>query len=192
MAQANQDKQTDILEDVVDEVEVEETILGKDDEDENEVTLLTEEESKIQALEKELAELNDRFIRVQADYDNFRRRTKQEKEATAKYRAQSLIEQLIPAIDNFDRALGMKAESEESKSLLQGMEMVYRQLTEALKSEGLEVIESVGQNFDPHYHQAVMQIESDEYEPNQVVEELQKGYKLKDRVIRPSMVKVNQ
>lgn len=153
---------------------------------------LTDEEKQIQALQTEVAELNNRLLRAQADYDNFRRRTRLDMEAAAKYKAQSLIEELIPAIDNFDRALAVKAESDDAKSLLQGMEMVYRQLTEALKNEGLETINAVGQSFDPHYHQAVMQVESDEHEPNQVVEELQKGYKLKDRVIRPTMVKVSQ
>lgn len=153
---------------------------------------VTEETKQIHVLQEEVEALNNRLLRVQADYDNFRRRTRQEAEAQAKYRAQTLIEALIPAIDNFDRALTVQVESDDAKSLLQGMEMVYRQLTEALKSEGLQVIESVGQSFDPHYHQAVMQVESDEHEPNQVVEELQKGYRLKDRVIRPSMVKVSQ
>lgn len=153
---------------------------------------LTDEEKQIQALQTEVAELNNRLLRAQADYDNFRRRTRLDMEAAAKYKAQSLIEELIPAIDNFDRALAVKAESDDAKSLLQGMEMVYRQLTDALKNEGLETINAVGQSFDPHYHQAVMQVESDEHEPNQVVEELQKGYKLKDRVIRPTMVKVSQ
>ncbi|MFN7251278.1 MAG: nucleotide exchange factor GrpE [Anaerobacillus sp.] len=170
-----------------------EHVESKEQLDEEEVeVLLTEEEKQIQALQNEVAELNSRLLRTQADYDNFRRRTRQEMEAAAKYRAQSLIEGLIPAIDNFDRALGIKVENDDARSLLQGMEMVYRQLTEALKNEGLEVINAVGQSFDPHYHQAVMQVESDEYEANQVVEELQKGYQLKDRVIRPSMVKVSQ
>lgn len=153
---------------------------------------VTEEQQQIQTLRDEVASLNNRLLRAQADYENFRRRTRQENEAAAKYRAQSLIEQLVPAIDNFDRALQVKVESDDAKSLLQGMEIVFRQVTEALKSEGLEAIEAVGQSFDPHVHQAVMQVESDECEPNQVVEELQKGYKLKDRVIRPSMVKVSQ
>ncbi|MCD8501261.1 MAG: nucleotide exchange factor GrpE [Bacillaceae bacterium] len=154
--------------------------------------LLSEEEQKIANLEQQVNELNNRLLRVQADYDNFRRRSREEKEAASKYRAQSLIEDLLPVLDNFDRALNVNVESEETKSLLQGVEMVYRQLNDALKNEGLTLIESVGQSFDPYYHQAVMQVESDEHESNQVVEELQKGYQLKDRVIRPAMVKVNQ
>lgn len=169
----------------------EEKEVEKEVEKEDEV-ILTEEQMKIEALETEVKALNDRLIRVQADFDNFRRRTKQEKEAAAKYKAQNLIEEIIPAVDNFDRALGVKAESEEAKAILQGMDMVYRQLADALKNEGLERIESVGQSFDPHYHQAVLQVETDEFESNHVIEELQKGYKLRDRVIRPAMVKVNQ
>ncbi|OIJ16682.1 nucleotide exchange factor GrpE [Anaerobacillus alkalilacustris] len=189
---AEQELEPQTKEDVVEEVENDnDTQQGDDLKDEEDVNL-SEEELRIQDLETQVKDLNDRLLRVQADYDNFRRRTRQEKEAAAKYRSQSLLEELIPAIDNFDRALGVNAESDEAKSIQQGMEMVYRQLTEALKNEGLEVIEAVGQDFDPHYHQAVMQVESEDYQPNVVVEELQKGYKLKDRVIRPSMVKVSQ
>lgn len=139
----------------------------------------------------EIAELNERLLRVQADYDNFRRRSRIEKEADAKYRSQHVIEALIPVIDNFERALQVKPEADEAKALLQGMEMIYRQFQETMKNEGVEVIETVGQKFDPHLHQAVMQVEEDGFEQDQIVEELQKGYKLKDRVLRPSMVKVN-
>ncbi len=148
---------------------------------------VTEEDARL----AEIAELNNRLLRVQADYDNFRRRSREEKEAAAKYRSQNVIEALLPVIDNFERALLVKPETEEAKSLLQGMEMVYRQFQDTLKSEGVEVIETVGQPFDPHLHQAVMQVEEEGFESNQIVEELQKGYKLKDRVLRPSMVKVN-
>lgn len=140
---------------------------------------------------EEITELNNRLLRIQADYDNFRRRSREEKEAAAKYRAQHVIESLLPVIDNFERALLVKPEAEEAKSLLQGMEMVYRQFQDTLKNEGVEVIETIGQTFDPHLHQAVMQVEEEGFEPNQIVEELQKGYKLKDRVLRPAMVKVN-
>jgi molecular chaperone GrpE len=163
---------------------------------EEELDVNNEEEVDEQAdvpnsLEAEVADLNNRLLRVQADYDNFRRRSREEKDAAAKYRAQSFIEGLLPAIDNFERALQIKPEQDETKSLLQGMEMVYRQLQDTLKNEGVEVIETVGQTFDPHLHQAVMQVEEEGATPNQIVEELQKGYKLKGRVLRPSMVKVN-
>ncbi|WP_232223875.1 nucleotide exchange factor GrpE [Anoxybacteroides tepidamans] len=147
---------------------------------------------KIAELETKLQELENRYLRLHADFDNFRRRTRLEFEAAEKYRAQSLVTDLLPALDNFERALKIEAEDEKAKSILQGMEMVYRSLMEALKKEGVEAIESVGKPFDPHLHQAVMQAEDGNYEPNTVVEEFQKGYKLKDRVIRPAMVKVSQ
>ncbi len=151
-----------------------------------------EQEGKSQEeFEAEIAELQQRVLRVQADYDNFRRRSREERESAAKYRSQPFIEGLLPVLDNFERALLVKPEQDETKSLLQGMEMVYRQMLDVLNNEGVEVIETVGQKFDPQIHQAVMQVEEEGFESNQIVEELQKGYKLKDRVIRPSMVKVN-
>lgn len=150
------------------------------------------EDTRIQELEAKLQEAENRYLRLQADFDNSRRRARIDLEATQKYRAQSLITNLLPALDNFERALQVEADNDQTKSLLQGMDMVYRSLTEALKSEGLEVIEAVGNEFDPHIHQAVMQVEDPNFDSNTVVEEFQKGYRLKDKVIRPSMVKVNQ
>lgn len=143
-------------------------------------------------LEKKLEEADNRYLRLQADFDNFRRRTRLDAEAGEKYRAQKLIMDLLPAVDNFERALNTEAENEQAKALLQGMEMVYRSLLDALAKEGLQAIEAVGQEFDPHLHQAVMQGEDENFGSNVVIEEFQKGYMLKDKVIRPSMVKVNQ
>jgi molecular chaperone GrpE len=148
--------------------------------------------AKIAELEAKIKEMENRYLRLYADFENFRRRTRQEMEAAEKYRAQSLVSDLLPALDNFERALKIEADNEQAKSILQGMEMVYRSVLDALKKEGVEAIEAVGKPFDPHLHQAVMQIEDSNYEPNTVVEEFQKGYKLKDRVIRPAMVKVSQ
>ncbi|PLR93808.1 nucleotide exchange factor GrpE [Bacillus sp. T33-2] len=150
------------------------------------------DQDKIAELEQKLEEADNRYLRLQADFDNFRRRSRLDLEASAKYRAQSLVTDLLPAIDNFERALKMEADSEQAKSLLQGMEMVYRSLLDALKKEGIEPIDAVGKEFDPHMHQAVMQVEDENHESNIVIEEFQKGYMLKDRVIRPSMVKVSQ
>lgn len=147
---------------------------------------------KIAELETKLEDADNRYLRLQADFDNFRRRSRIELEASAKYRAQSVITDLLPAIDNFERAMKMEVDNEQAKSLMQGVEMVYRSLLDALKNEGVEVIEAVGKEFDPHLHQAVMQAEDENYGSNIVVEEFQKGYMLKDRVIRPAMVKVNQ
>ncbi len=157
--------------------------------EEDELTLAL---NKVQELEAALDEKENKLLRLQADFDNYRRRVRLDQEAAQKYRAQSLVSDILPALDNFERALKVETEDEKMNSILQGMEMVYRQLAEALKNEGVEAIESAGQPFDPHLHQAVMQVEDSNYESNTVIEEFQKGYKLKDRVIRPSMVKVNQ
>lgn len=153
---------------------------------------LAEVKSKLAEVEGQLEVAENRYLRLQADFDNFRRRTRLDAEASEKYRAQNLITDLLPVLDNFERALAMTAENEQTKSLQQGMEMVYKSLLEAIKKEGVQPIESVGQEFDPHLHQAVMQVEDANFGPNVVVDEFQKGYMLKDRVIRPSMVKVNQ
>ncbi|WP_201713548.1 nucleotide exchange factor GrpE [Rossellomorea arthrocnemi] len=154
--------------------------------------LAEQESDELSQLEEKLNESENRYLRLRADFDNFRRRVNVENESKEKYRAQGLITELLPALDNFERALNIEADNEQTKQLLQGMEMVHRSLVEALKKEGVEPIEAVGQEFDPHLHQAVMQVEDENFESNVVVEEFQKGYKLKDRVIRPSMVKVSQ
>ena len=147
---------------------------------------------KISELEAKLEEADNRYYRLQADFENSRRRARLDLEASEKYKAQSLISNLLPAIDNFERALQMEANNEQAKSILQGMEMIYRSIVDALKTEGAEQVESVGKEFDPQIHHAVMQVEEEGIESNIVVEEFQKGYMLKDRVIRPAMVKVNQ
>jgi molecular chaperone GrpE len=151
-----------------------------------------ESEQKIAELQAKLDETENKMLRAQADFDNFRRRSRLDQEAAQKYRAQSLVTEIIPALDNFERALQIEADNDQTKSLLQGVNMVYNQLVQALQSEGVEAIKAVGEQFDPHLHQAVMQVEDENFDSNTVIEELQKGYTLKDRVIRPSMVKVNQ
>ena len=151
----------------------------------------SEEDSQLADLEAKYNELENRYLRLQADFDNSRRRARLDAEAAQKYRAQSLASDLLTALDNFERATKIEADNEQTKSLLSGMEMVYKGLLEALKKEGITPIESVGKEFDPHLHQAVMQVEDDSFEANAVVEEFQKGYMLKDRVLRPAMVKVN-
>ncbi|MGM0874325.1 MAG: nucleotide exchange factor GrpE [Bacillota bacterium] len=147
---------------------------------------------EIAQLQAKLDETENKMLRAQADFDNFRRRSRLDQEAAQKYRAQSLVSEIIPALDNFERALQIEADNDQTKSLLQGMNMVYNQLVQALQNEGVEPFNSVGEQFDPHLHQAVMQVDDENFESNTVVEELQKGYKLKDRIIRPAMVKVNQ
>ncbi|MBD0379075.1 nucleotide exchange factor GrpE [Paenibacillus sedimenti] len=147
--------------------------------------------SELDQLRMQSDENYQRFLRVQADFDNFRRRSRAEKEDFAKYASLKLIEQLLPVVDNFDRALSSSKEAKDFDALVKGLDMTFRQLDQVLTQEGLKPIEAVGQPFNPEFHQAIMQVESEEHEEGIVVEELQKGYMLKDKVIRPAMVKVS-
>jgi len=190
-----QNNTSESIEDQVVETNADERNSAEPAEETNETVELNpiqELQEQIQALNKKLEEADNRYLRLQADFDNFRRRTRLDQEASEKYRAQKLVADLLPVMDNFERALQVETDNEQAKSLLQGMEMVYRSLADALKKEGVEPIETVGKEFNPHQHQAVMQGEDPNYGSNIVIEEFQKGYLLKDRVIRPAMVKVNQ
>lgn len=146
---------------------------------------------QMEELKNEKEELTNRMLRLQAEFDNYKRRTLKEREADRKYKAQDMVQELLPVMDNFERALQVEV-SEENKSILEGIDMVYRQLQDVFASQDVLIIETEGADFDPNLHHAVMQIEDDSIEANKVVEELQKGYLLKDRVIRPAMVKVNK
>lgn len=148
-------------------------------------------QKEFESLQHEKEEMYQRTLRLQAEFDNFKKRSQKEKEADRKYKSQEIVNELLPAIDNLERALQVEV-TEATSGLVEGITMVYRQLLDALKSQGVEVLETVGKEFDPNLHHAVMQIEDSELESNIVVEELQKGYMLKDRVIRPAMVKVNK
>ena len=171
----------------------EDVLHETDEQQEQEAEIIEEEvQSEEEQLRKERDDLNNRLLRLQADYDNFRRRTQKEKEADRKYRSQSLVEELVPVLDNFHRALQVEVDGESAQKFADGMKMVYDQFQAALDKEGVEEIPAKGETFDPNLHQAVMQVEDENYDSNVVVEELQKGYRLKDRVIRPAMVKVNQ
>lgn len=150
-----------------------------------------DEASELEQLRQLVEEHQQRALRAQADFDNFRRRTRQEKEEFAKYASMKVVEQLLPVVDNFDRALAASKDTKDFDSLLKGVEMIFRQLDQVLANEGLKAMDAVGQPFNPEFHQAIMQVESDEHEEGIVVEEVQKGYMLKDKVLRPAMVKVS-
>lgn len=146
---------------------------------------------EIEQLKKQLEEQQGRVLRAQADFDNFRRRTLKEKEDFAKYASLKLIEQLLPVVDNFERAMAASRDNKDYDALIKGVDMIFRQLDGVLANEGLKPMEAVGTPFNPEFHQAIMQVESEEYEEGIVVEEVQKGYLLKDKVLRPAMVKVS-
>ncbi|MEK5441773.1 MULTISPECIES: nucleotide exchange factor GrpE [unclassified Fredinandcohnia] len=184
-------EETNVDNDVVETIEQAEAELVEEQED-NVQAELSKANEKIAELEAKLEEAESRILRQIADFENFKRRARLDQETAATYRSQSLVTDLIPALDNFERALQIEATNDQAKSIMQGVEMVYRSIIDALKKEGVEAIEAVGTQFDPNVHQAVMQVSEPDTESNVVLEEFQKGYKLKDRVLRPSMVKVNE
>ena len=134
-------------------------------------------------------EMSDRLKRLQADFDNFRRRTRQEKEELSTTVAEGILLQLLPVMDNFDRALAVEANA-DAAAIKSGIEMIYRQFSITVEQLGLTPIKAVGEQFDPQYHEAVMRIEDDKQIDGLIAEELQKGYMVRSKVIRPSMVKV--
>lgn len=137
-----------------------------------------------------IAELNDRLLRNLAEFENFRNRSEKEKEARFDMGARSVVEKILPVVDNLERGLGGLTDEEKESPFAKGIEAVYKQLMTAFTEMGVTPIEAVGKEFDPNFHQAVMHEEDDSDATNQVIEELQKGYTYKDTVVRYSMVKV--
>lgn len=149
-----------------------------------------EPDFKIKSLENKIKDQEEAILRLNAEYANFRRRTAEEKATIGLYANEKVFNELIPVIDNMKRAL--EACEDKESPLFVGVDMVYKQLLDALKSSGLESIDAeLGQEFDPNLHMAVMQEASDEYEPGKILMVLQKGYKLDKKVLRASMVKVS-
>lgn len=134
----------------------------------------------------------DRLLRLQAEFENYRKRINKERNEFIQYAIEDLICDFLPAIDNFERAIESAHQHDNSKALLQGVEMVYKQVQDILVKRGLERIEALGKKFDPREHEAVMQVESEEHPDNTVIEESLAGYKLKNKVIRPATVKVSK
>ena len=176
--------------------EVEETVENTEatETEEEVVEEKTAEEllqEKVDKLEEELKQSEDKYLRLYAEFENFKRRKNKEIETNNVYKSQKVITEILPSLDNLERALQVESDNEEIKSLLKGVEMVYEGLLNVLKSEGVELIETENAQFDPNYHHAVMQDEDSEKESGAILDTFQKGYKLKDRVIRPAMVEVN-
>ena len=145
-------------------------------------------QKKVETLAAALQEKDNRLKRLQADFENFRRRTSKEREEIGNVVTQELLKNLLPIVDNFDRA--MATEQQDGEAFKKGVEMIYTQLGETLKNAGLEPIETEGQKFDPNFHQAVMRVENPDLDDDTIAQELQKGYIVKGKVIRPSMVQV--
>ncbi|MFQ3802070.1 nucleotide exchange factor GrpE [Staphylococcus equorum] len=177
----NTDETTDASQDNLQEDDSQETTEDVDPKDE-----------EIQQLKQDVQENEEKYLRLYAEFENYKRRIQKENQTMKAYKAQDVLNDILPTIDNIERALQIEGENEQFQSLKKGVEMIHESLIDALKENGLELIETEGHQFDPNVHQAVVQDDNPDFESGEITQELQKGYKLKERVLRPSMVKVNQ
>lgn len=209
MADTNTENKEEILEEVLEDLETE---AAKQEEDADtkeadqtqedtkeaseEVSQTEEKKGIFKKKEKkdkkdeQIEELNDKLKRQMAEFDNFRKRTEKEKSQMYDMGAKSIIEKILPVIDNFERGLAGVPEEEKSNAFVDGMDKVYKQMLTTLAEAGVTPIEAVGKEFDPNFHNAVMHVEDEEAGENIIVEEFQKGYVYRDTVVRHSMVKV--
>ncbi len=152
---------------------------------------LAELQKKVDELEKEKSELKDQSLRIHAETENFKKRLTREKEDFAKYSNEKAVKEILPVIDNLERAVDHAKEAGESSGLIEGVEMTLDLFQKALERLGVAPVEAMGETFNPERHEAVQQIESADHEPNIVISEFQKGYMLHERLIRPAMVVVS-
>lgn len=192
----NMDEKENVEEMLQDET-AEENLSSEESEEQDDCKAAKKEKKKKEkadkkqdALKEKIDELEDRVKRQMAEFDNFRKRTEKEKTAMFETGAKSVIEKILPIVDNFERGLATVPEGEKDAAFAQGMEMIYKQLLTELEAIDVKPIEAVGQEFNPEFHNAVMQVESEEYDPGIIAQELQKGYTYRESVIRHSMVAV--
>jgi molecular chaperone GrpE len=153
---------------------------------------IEELKKKLEEKEKEVKEHYERLLRVAADFDNYKKRATREKEEWTKFANEDLIKTILPFVDNLERAINHAEKVEDTGVLIEGVRLTIQQLLQALNKFGLSSFESLGKPFDPAMHEAILLVPTDQHEPNQVVEEFQKGYLLNDRLIRPATVSVSK
>ena len=189
----NEDKEMDITEDLISDnnpfaKEVLESAESQETAENDEAdTKITDE---ISSLKAELDKVNNQYIRLAADFDNYRKRQMQEREALLKYGAEETLKKMIEALDNIDRAKASVENVEDVNTVKDSYNLVFKQIYDVLQKIGLEVIDTKDKEFDPNMHEAVMQTPTSDYPENTIIAELQKGYKLGDKVLRPSLVNV--
>lgn len=176
---------------IKEEAQLEEEIKEDIETEDEEIVEDINEESDLERLQKEVDKLKNDYARAYADTENLKKRLMAEAEQTRKYRIQSFAKEILPVIDNLERALASEVH-ESDEGFKKGIQMTYDQLLAALKAEGVEEIDCLNKPFDPNYEQAIMQEKIDDVGSGIVVEVLQKGYVLKDRILRPAMVKVSE
>jgi len=150
------------------------------------------EENDLEVAQRQAKESYDKFLRVYAEFENYKKRMEREKSDFLKYANEGLIKELLPVIDNLDRAVGQARQKAEAQSLVEGVEMILRQIKEVMEKHGVKELQSLGEPFDPNVHEAMMHEIADDHDENTVIDELQKGYIFKDRLIRPALVKVSK
>lgn len=192
MAEEKKNLEKETVEEVT--TEAEETIENAEEQSDDEKKPTKDKEKsknkKKNKLEEKLAELEEQRMRQLAEFENFRKRSEKEKSQMFEIGAKTVVEKILPVIDNFERGLAAVSEEQKDSSFVQGMELVYKQILTTLEEIGVKPIEAVGQEFDPNLHNAVMMVDDDDKESGTVAEEMQKGYMYKESVVRHSMVKV--
>ena len=153
---------------------------------------IDELKKKLEEKEREVQEHHDRLLRLAADFENYKKRAAKEKEEWTKFANEDLIRAILPFIDNLERAVNHAQKLSDTGVLIEGVRLTLQQLLQTLNKFGLSTFESVGNPFDPTVHEAMLVVETDQHEPNQVVEEFQKGYLLNDRLLRPATVSVSK
>lgn len=186
----NQGEENTTMTDETNNVENEQIVEEQEVQEENKVEEVSSNNEEIEKLKAENENLNNQYIRLAADFENYRKRQAQEREALLKYGAQECMKKLIEVVDNFDRAMQSVEKIENVEQMKETFFVLNKQLIENLTKLGLEQIKCVGEKFDPNLHEAVMQTQTDEYPEETIIKELQKGYKMGDKVLRPSMVDV--
>jgi molecular chaperone GrpE len=186
----SQGEENTTMADEINNVENEQLVEEQELQSEDNVEEVASNNEEIEKLKAEKENLNNQYLRLAADFDNYRKRQAQEREALLKYGAQECMKKLIEVVDNFDRAMQSVEKIDDVEKMKETFFVLNKQLTDNLAKLGLEQIKSVGEKFDPNLHEAVMQTQTDEYPEETIIKELQKGYKMGDKVLRPSMVDV--
>ncbi len=183
------DKNKELDEELKNESESEEVNNEQDSEAEEQAEE-TKEPSELDKIKSDFEQLNNQYIRLAADFENYRKRQEQERESLIKYGAADALKKMLEVLDNFDRGEAALEKVEDCQVVKDNFNMLHKQTMDILSKLGLEVIETEGKEFDPNFHEAVMQTPTSEHPEHTVIQELQKGYKLGDKVLRPSLVNV--
>lgn len=194
MAKDTEEKSEKADEEYLDLEEVEEgenSRRDKDGESEEESARIAELEEELEDKEETIKELKDRVRHLKADFDNYKKRQSSKKEEQVDKEKGELIKDLVPLYDNLDRAFKSFEKNDDKDSFVEGVEKIYAQFAEFLEKRDIEPIKAEGEKFDPNKHQALMRVESDNHRHNEITEEFERGYTYKDRVLKPSKVKVN-